>query len=114
MPSEALIVCRKCKRSTPGDAEFCDLCGAAIASNASPSQALEREWIIGSDPNECQIHVDRPTVSRRHCVLRTREGSYYLQDLNSSNKTYVNSEPIYGEVEVSREGQNHSWESRRF
>jgi len=106
MPNDALIVCQKCGQSTPADSEWCDQCGAKISAATPavpPPSEMLREWIVGSDPEQCQIHVDRSTVSRRHCALRLREGAYYLEDLDSSNRTFVNDEPIFGEVEVSRE-----------
>ena len=33
---------------------------------------------------------NNPTISREHCVIRFREGEYYIEDLNSSNYTYLN------------------------
>jgi len=110
MPNDALIVCQKCGRSTPADSERCDQCGARISAGTprgslrrQTSLQMRKEWIIGSDAELCQIHVDRPTVSRRHCALRLRDGAYYLEDLGSSNRTFVNGEAIYGEVGVTRE-----------
>lgn len=103
MPNDALIVCQNCGRSTPADSERCDQCGAKVSTTlAQISSEKEQVWIVGSDPDQCQICVDRPTVSRRHCALRLRDGLYYLEDLGSANRTFVNGEAIYGEVDVSR------------
>lgn len=33
---------------------------------------------------------NNPTISREHCVIRFREGEYYIEDMNSSNYTYLN------------------------
>lgn len=56
-------------------------------------------WIIGSDP-ECDLVVDWPTVSGRHCRLtRTSDGDV-LEDLGSSNGTYVNGVRVAGPVAV--------------
>jgi len=46
-------------------------------------------WLIGSHP-DCDLVVDDPHVSGRHCQLtRTAEG-FQLTDLSSTNGTYVN------------------------
>ena len=33
---------------------------------------------------------DNPAVSRSHADIISRDGSYYIYDNNSTNKTYVN------------------------
>ena len=56
-------------------------------------------WIIGSDP-DCDLVVNQPTVSGRHCRLsRTTEGDF-LEDLGSSNETYVNGARVEGRTRV--------------
>jgi pSer/pThr/pTyr-binding forkhead associated (FHA) protein len=40
------------------------------------------------------ICLEDPFVSRRHCVIRTDREHYLIQDLNSANGTYVNSERV--------------------
>ena len=51
--------------------------------------ASQRSWLVGGDPH-CDIVVDQPTVSGRHCRLsRTHEG-FTLEDLQSRNGTFVN------------------------
>ena len=37
-------------------------------------------------------------LSRRHCVIRNENGQFRLQDLNSSNGTYVNGLPVTAHV----------------
>jgi len=57
-------------------------------------------WIIGSSP-ECDLVINSPVVSRRHCRLtRTRRG-FLLEDLSSSNGTYVNQELLAAPRHVS-------------
>jgi pSer/pThr/pTyr-binding forkhead associated (FHA) protein len=48
-----------------------------------------RSWIIGSAP-ECDLIIDRPTVSGRHCRLVRDGQGYLLEDLGSANGTFVN------------------------
>ncbi len=46
---------------------------------------------------DCDIRIANPEVSRHHCVLR-REGSRsFLEDLGSSNGTYVNGVRLTGD-----------------
>lgn len=50
-------------------------------------------WLVGADPS-CDLVVNEPTVSGRHCRLsRTRNG-YLLEDLRSRNGTFVNGKRI--------------------
>jgi len=44
---------------------------------------------IGRDPSN-QVVVEQESVSRKHCLLRQRGGVVYLQDLGSTNGTYLN------------------------
>jgi pSer/pThr/pTyr-binding forkhead associated (FHA) protein len=60
-----------------------------------------QSWTIGSDP-ECDLVVDKPTVSRRHCRLSRSGNGYLLEDLGSSNGTFVNGEPIHTSRSVTR------------
>ncbi|MEW5721973.1 MAG: FHA domain-containing protein, partial [Thermodesulfobacteriota bacterium] len=55
-----------------------------------PITITERETILGRDP-QVTIHLDYPQVSWHHAMLvRLEDGGFLLQDLNSSNGTYVN------------------------
>ncbi len=58
-------------------------------------------WLIGGDPR-CDIVVDQPTVSGRHCRLtRTNEG-LVIEDLQSTNGTFVNGRRIEGPTKVTK------------
>ena len=50
------------------------------------------ENILGRD--EADIHIDSPTVSRRHARIRISEGEAVLEDLGSKNGTFVNGERV--------------------
>lgn len=43
---------------------------------------------------QCDVTVNDPTVSRRHCEVYTRDGAMHLRDLGSSNLTLVNGQPV--------------------
>lgn len=62
-----------------------------------------RSWVVGSHP-ECDLRVDRPTVSGRHCRLsRQGDGTFRLEDLGSTNGTFVNGRRIAAPVTVGPE-----------
>src|SRR5262245_34745571 len=63
---------------------------------------MPESWTIGADP-ECDLVVDRPTVSRRHCRLTRDADGFVLDDLGSSNGTYVNGERIATRMRVTRD-----------
>ncbi len=48
---------------------------------------------IGREPT-CTITIDQENVSRLHCKLEKVRGSTYLEDLDSTNGTYLNAVPI--------------------
>lgn len=53
----------------------------------------ERTWTVGS-AQDCDVRVERPTVSGRHCRLTQRGEWLLLEDLGSANGTYVAGERI--------------------
>jgi ABC transport system ATP-binding/permease protein len=46
-------------------------------------------WTVGNAP-ECDLRVDQAVVSSRHCRLSSVDGQYVLEDLGSTNGTFVN------------------------
>src|SRR4051812_10900741 len=58
-----------------------------------------RSWTIGGAV-DCDLIVERPTVSARHCRLRRDAEGYALEDLGSANGTYVNGRRIAASVRV--------------
>lgn len=40
------------------------------------------------------IVLDDPLVSRKHAIIEERMGTYYIKDLESTNSTYVNRNPL--------------------
>jgi uncharacterized protein len=67
--------------------------GFTTLTTGNPTSAAHlvtpAEYLIGSDP-ECDIVVGEPHVSSRHCRLTYDRGGYLLEDLGSTNGTYVN------------------------
>jgi DNA-binding winged helix-turn-helix (wHTH) protein len=55
------------------------------------------ETIIGRDP-KCAIWIDVPGVSRRHASIRLVSSTAVLEDLASTNGTFVNDRPVTSSV----------------
>lgn len=59
----------------------------------------KRQWVIGRAP-DCDLVIAHPQVSARHCrLIRTGTG-WVLEDLGSTNGTFVNGVRIQGAVTV--------------
>ena len=54
---------------------------------------LTAETVLGRDPG-CGLVIPLENVSRRHCMLRHRDGEVYVQDLGSTNGTWVNEQEV--------------------
>ncbi len=46
------------------------------------------------------IVINAATISRRHCIMTNRNGRIFIQDLNSTNGTFVNNERINFDTEI--------------
>jgi len=51
------------------------------------------EIIIGRDP-ACDCSLDEPTVSAKHARLYFRQGQWWVEDLHSTNGTFLNNQPV--------------------
>ena len=51
------------------------------------------EITIGRNPS-CDVHIDNLGVSKRHAKIIKQDGAYIIEDLNSTNGTYINSKRI--------------------
>ena len=57
------------------------------------------KWIIGRSP-ECDISIDYALLTRKHIEITKRSQAFYIKDLGSSNKTYLNGEVIPPHKEI--------------
>jgi two-component system, NtrC family, sensor kinase len=68
---------------------------------ASPIESLSKPIPVSSDrttigrSSHNAIVIASSTVSRRHAVMVSREGSYYIKDMGSRNGTLINDEKVY-------------------
>ena len=49
--------------------------------------------VVGRDPT-CEIQIDNLGISRSHCQFLKRGAAYVVQDMNSSNGTFVNGKKV--------------------
>jgi steroid delta-isomerase-like uncharacterized protein len=61
-------------------------------------ELLRDTTVIGREEQSVEILIADPAVSRRHARLRRQGNNYTIEDLNSSNGTFVNSKRISGPV----------------
>ncbi len=66
--------------------------------------SVNRAWTIGS-AGDCDLIIERPSVSGHHCRLEQRTDGDFLEDLASSNGTFVNGHQITSRSRVKREDQ---------
>src|SRR5262245_36915074 len=52
--------------------------------------------IIGRSPDKCRVVLPANAVSREHARIYPSGGHYYVEDLQSRNKTYVNNKVVEG------------------
>jgi len=58
------------------------------------SVVVTKNILIGRD-KECRIPLtDDPLVSRRHALIEKKDDNYYIHDLDSTNGTYLNGNPV--------------------
>lgn len=63
--------------------------------------SMRRQWTVGR-ASDCDCVVDNPNVSGHHCrLLETPEG-FVLEDLGSTNGTFVNGVPVTSPVRVTK------------
>ena len=63
------------------------------------SFSLGAQSVVGRDPTSA-IHLTDEEVSRRHAIISLGEGRCTIEDLGSSNGTYVGDELVDGEAEL--------------
>ena len=56
---------------------------------------------IGKDPYNCEYCVgDNSAISRCHALIKQINGKWFINDLNSTNKTYVGERMIYPNMDI--------------
>lgn len=52
------------------------------------------QWVIGRDPDACQLLVEDPSVSRKHAICRKTPEGIVIENLSSTNPVHVNDEEL--------------------
>ncbi len=60
------------------------------------------QFVIGRDP-QCHLRPASAVISKRHCAILIRDGKLFLRDFDSTNGTFVNEQPVKGEIEVKHD-----------
>jgi diguanylate cyclase (GGDEF)-like protein len=55
---------------------------------------LSRNEVVLGRGGDCDVQVDRDSVSRRHARVFRSGDSWYVEDLQSTNGSYVNDKPV--------------------
>jgi phosphoserine phosphatase RsbU/P len=74
-----------------------------MIKGSRPGQVLElrgERMILGRHPS-CEIVLDNAAVSRQHAQILNRRGTFFLEDLRSRNRTYLNGAPIDGRTPLN-------------
>lgn len=58
---------------------------------------LKEETTLIGRHADCAVSLPSNTVSRRHAQIRREGAQFFLKDLNSTNGTLLNREPVIGE-----------------
>lgn len=70
---------------------------------------------VGNSSGDAKCVIDNQTVSRKHALLTFECGIYYVEDLGSTNGTFVNGSriPSYEPIQI-KEGDEISFANERF
>lgn len=95
-----LYACKDCRR----EISYQCSCGDAYLLRGEKDHILNRDELTAGRHKNNDICIARPGLSRQHCrFLRTRQG-YAIEDLGSSNGTFVNGARLGKEQRVLLKG----------
>ena len=89
-----------CQQPAPGTSQRRNACLTRCRSGEQ-IPILSEQFRIGKDPYNCEYCVgDNPAVSRCHAVIKSVNGKWIINDLNSTNKTYVSDRAVYPYMDI--------------
>lgn len=80
--------CPSCSESIDADSKFCSFCGSLFSEGE-----IKNPLTIGRDP-ENDIILNFPQVSSKHALLIKEKNGWVLEDMQSTNHTYINDRSI--------------------
>jgi len=66
---------------------------AVIGDEKLTKRFRQSEIIIGRDPS-VDFSIGNETISLRHCKIRYHQKQWWVEDLKSTNGTYLNNDPV--------------------
>ncbi|MCQ2516548.1 MAG: FHA domain-containing protein [Saccharofermentans sp.] len=93
--------CWNCNAILKRGNQFCPACGERIFKENIPCIIRQKtqektlldtnDLILGKNRNECKVFIgDNPLVSRKHALISSKNGCFFLIDMGSTNGTYIN------------------------
>ena len=70
--------------------------GSRSSGSAGASFALDSTFTIGRSP-QADLQIDDAFASGRHARIYERDGGFFVDDLGSTNGTYLNGKRVRGE-----------------
>src|SRR5262245_40381491 len=77
-------------------------CSLVVTQGTSQGKEIpigKAEFSIGRDAS-CNLRPASQHISKRHCVFRMRGEQLFIEDLKSTNGTFINDEQVHGEREL--------------
>jgi pSer/pThr/pTyr-binding forkhead associated (FHA) protein len=62
------------------------------------------QFVIGRDP-QCNLRPASALISKRHCAILVKNGQVFVRDFDSTNGTFVNNEPVKGEIALQNDDE---------
>lgn len=90
------FICKKCMSDISGviPVEETEEKNVLLLKNNETALEIKPNDVIGRNFKGAEYLIKYPTVSRKHCQFFYENGKWYIQDLNSTNKTYLNGKAI--------------------
>lgn len=60
-------------------------------------------WVIGRDPDSCQLLIEDPVASRRHLICRSTPDGIQVENLSTTNPVHINDEEV-SEPKILKDG----------
>ncbi|MCX7610869.1 MAG: FHA domain-containing protein [Ignavibacterium sp.] len=84
-----MTLCPKCQTKLDTDSIFCTNCGFRVGYNENPQKVIK----IGRGKDN-DIVVENQYVSKEHAIIKIFTNSIVIEDLNSTNGTFINGKKI--------------------